>query len=64
MEEEIIDALESTAGNRKNHGRIGDPAVPDKQDITDWRNRLMRFLEELDADITVGEIRSVLEDYS
>lgn len=61
--DEIIEALESTAGNRKERGRIGDPGVGDKQDVILWRNHLMRFLEEIDGDLTVDEIKSVLEDY-
>ena len=61
--DEIIEALESTANNRNDRGRIGDPATSDKADIILWRNNLMRFLEELDGDLTIEDLRDALEDY-
>lgn len=64
MDEEIIEALENSAGNRKDRGRIGDPATGDHADIILWRNHLMRFFEDLDGDLTVDEIRRTLEDYN
>lgn len=61
--DDIIEALETTAGNRRSQGRLGDPAVGDETDIRLWRDRLLRFFEELAGDLTVGEIVDVLEDY-
>lgn len=62
--EDIIEALESTAANRRDRGGISDPRSPDRADIRLWRDRLVRFLEEIEGDLTVGEIIEVLEDYS
>lgn len=61
--EDIIDALENTALNPRDRGRLGDPTVADHGDVVLWRNRLMRFFEDLDGDYTVDDIRSALEDY-
>ncbi len=63
MNEDIVDALENTAVNRKDRGRIGDPAVCDHADVILWRNRLLLFLESLDGDYTVDDIRNTLENY-
>lgn len=63
MNEDIIDALEATAGNRKARGRLGDPVVSDRMDIIHWRNHLLLFLESLDGDYTVTDIRETLENY-
>ena len=64
MTEEIIDALESTAGNRRNRGRLGDPQTSDHADIRLWRDTLLRFFEEIDGDVCVTEIVDALESWS
>jgi hypothetical protein len=61
---EIIEALESTSGNRRDRGGISDPRMPDAADIRLWRDRLLRFFEDLDAEVTVSEIVEALEDYT
>lgn len=63
MHEEVIEALESTAPNRKDRGRLDDPRVPSEADIRLWRDALARFLGEIDADLTAGEIIAALEEY-
>lgn len=63
MSDEIVAALENSAGSRKSRGRIGDPTCADHADVILWRNRLMRFFEDLDGDLTVTEIVDALEDY-
>jgi hypothetical protein len=63
MDDDIIEALESSAPVRKDRGRMGDPTTGDKADTIIWRDGLMRFIEELDDNLTVREIRMALEDY-
>lgn len=62
MMEEIIEALESTAPNRKAGDQFGRTNAS-ARDIRLHRDYLMRFLDELDGGITVGELRNVLEDW-
>lgn len=61
--DEIIEAMENTAGSRKDKGRLGDPSVADATDIRLWRDHLLRFFEDIDGDITVDEIVIALEDW-
>ena len=63
MNDEVIEALESTAPVRKNRGQMGDPQTPDAADIRLWRDSLMRFLEELDGSISVREVIFALEGW-
>lgn len=60
--DEIIEALENSAVSRK-AGQGLHSGCPDKRDVTNWRDRLMRFLGDLDGNLTVDEIRLALEDY-
>lgn len=62
MEDEILEALESTAPVSGDRGRIGDPKTSSDADVNLWRRSLLRFLNELDEDLTIGEVRRVLED--
>lgn len=62
-EQEIADALESTAPNRGNRGRFGDPATASPADVRLYRDTLLRFLEEIDGDLSVSELRLALENY-
>lgn len=62
MMQEIIEALESTAPN-KDERYIGKRANTSVREIHAHRDYLMRFLNELDAGITVGELRDALENY-
>lgn len=62
MMQEIIEALESTAPSRADR-YISKSANTSKRAITNYRDYLMRFLTELDAGLTVGEIRDVLDQY-
>jgi len=64
MDDDIIEALESSAPVRKDRGRLGDPSTGDKADMILWREQISRFIDELDDNITVREIRMALEDYS
>jgi hypothetical protein len=63
MNDDIIEALENTAFSRK----AGDPlhsGCADRQDVLNWRRRLLSFFESLDGDTTVDDIKTALEDYS
>lgn len=62
MIEEIIEALESTAPNRK-AGDAFSRTNANKYEIKNHRDYLLRFLEELDTGLSVGEVISVLEEY-
>jgi hypothetical protein len=58
--DDIIEAMESTATSRKAESYTR-PAIADAADIRLWRDRLIRFLEELEGDLTVTEIIEALE---
>lgn len=60
--QEIWDALEATTPSRSR--KMIDPrANASKQDTSLHKDMLMRFLSELDADLSVGEVRAALEEY-
>lgn len=63
FEDEIVEALESTAPVRGDHGGIGDPRTAGAADVNLWRRSLLRFLSEIDGDATVDDLRRTLEDY-
>lgn len=58
---EVHEALEASAVNSSTSmfGRVS----ADRRDILNWRNRLMRFLEEVDGGLSVAEVREMLEAY-
>lgn len=60
---EIVDALESTAPNRRDRGRIDDPRTASDADIRLWRDALLRFLNEMEPFMCVDEIVAALEEY-
>lgn len=62
MMQEITEALESTAPS-SDQRYSEKPANASVRDIYAHRDYLMRFLTELDAEITVGELRAVLGGY-
>lgn len=56
---EVWEALESTVANRKEY-----KANATTIDILNHRDHLMRFLLEIDGEISVAELRDALEEYS
>lgn len=61
--EDIIEALEMATAAPTSHGGIPDHANASRRDILNYKRSIMRFIGELDAELTVGEIRAVLEEY-
>ncbi len=61
MEEDILEALESSAPASGDKGGIGDPRVSSNRDVALWKKAVLRFINELEDDITVGDIRRALE---
>jgi hypothetical protein len=61
-EPEIWDALEALAIPKKS-GFIGVGANATKREITNQRDHLMRFLDQLDGDLSVAELREALDNY-
>jgi len=59
---DIIDVLEGTTPCARVRGS-DNMRTPDHADTILWRNSLMRFLSEIDDDVTVADIRAILEDY-
>ena len=57
MEDEIQDALEVAAGTRLKAGGLGDPRTPTPHDVAATRRVVSLFLESLDPDLTVSELR-------
>lgn len=62
MDEDIVEALENSAVSRK-AGQGLHSGCCDKRDVLNWRDRLMRFLGDLDGNLSVDELRRALEDY-
>ena len=62
MNDDVIEALESSAPNTDKH-RIDPRANSSKRDVLNWRDVVMRFLDDIDGDLTVFEVRTALEDY-
>lgn len=60
--EDIIEALENAAFVPSSQG-LSEHANASRRSILNYKRELMRFLESLDAEITVAEIRGVLEEY-
>lgn len=63
MDDEIIAALESSAPVKGDRGNPSDPRTASDADIRLWARGLLRFINELDGNITVDEIRRAIEDY-
>lgn len=63
MNEDVIDALESSAPLPRNQELIGTMRTASRRDILAWRGRLMQFLDDLDGDLSVSEVRLALEEY-
>lgn len=57
MDDEIQEALELAAGIRLKTGSFGDPRAPTPHDVAATRRVVSLFLEGLDADLTVSELR-------
>ena len=60
--QDIWGALESTATN-SDRKMIDPRANASKRDVRLWRDHIMRFLDELDAELTIGEVRETLSEY-
>lgn len=58
----VWEALEATAPNRAPE-IIGRRASATKNEVTLHRNALLRFLEEIDGDMTVADLCEALKDY-
>lgn len=62
MEQEIQDALELAAGRRLNRsGMIGERQTVNQGDVKSTRTLLLLFLESIDPELTVGELREYLD---
>jgi hypothetical protein len=61
--QDVWDALEATTPNRS-RATVDPPANASRRDVTLYRDTLLRFLSELDAELSVGEIREALEEYT
>lgn len=59
---DVHEALENTAPNAK-AGKSFDRVTASKRDVLNHRDMLLRFLEDIDAGMSVGELREVLEEY-
>lgn len=63
MAPDIQEALELVAGRRLPTGyAIGARASVSRGDVENTRKLLLLFLESLDADLSVGELREHLDD--
>lgn len=60
MDAEIEDALDLVAGTRLRSG-VSDRQTASAHDVAVMRKIILLFLESLDAELTVGELRERLE---
>lgn len=60
--QDVFDALEATTIGRKQHS-WDYKANPSQRDILNHRDSLLRFLEEIEGDLSVLELREALEEY-
>lgn len=60
--QQVFDALEATAPPAKNKSPFGQASAT-RQEISNHRDLLLRFLVEIDAEISVGELRDMLEEF-
>lgn len=60
MDAEIEEALDLVAGTRLRSG-VNDRQTASAQDVAVMRKIILLFLESLDAELTVGELREHLE---
>lgn len=59
--DEISDALELVAGTRLRSGCIGDRRTASVHDVSVMRKTILLFLESLDPELTVAELREYLD---
>lgn len=60
MEDEILEALELAAGLRLK-GDFGSRRTVSRHDVAATRRQIILFLESLDAELTVAELREYLD---
>lgn len=58
----VWDALESSA-MPPGWPNVSPPASPTREAVLGKRDALMRFLDEIDGDLSIAELREALEDY-
>lgn len=61
MREDVQDALDLAAGMRI-RGDVGAHQTASRRDNAVTKKQVMLFLESLDADMTIGELREELEN--
>jgi hypothetical protein len=59
---DVWDALESSA-LPPGWPQVSPPATATRESVLNRRDMLMRFLEEIDGDLSVADVREALEDY-
>lgn len=65
MQEEVWEALEATAINKKDGaGFSSTRANASKYEVINHKNLLLRFLGELDDSMSVRDVIEALENYS
>jgi len=57
MEDDIRDALEAAAYAPQSSRRSGAPQTPSEHDVRTVRHTISLFLESLDPELTVSELR-------
>jgi hypothetical protein len=66
-DDEIFEALESTATNRRPKSTFGSfdgRTLPSKHDVQSHKGAILRFLGELDGDVCVNDVREALGRYA
>lgn len=61
--QDVWEALEATAST-PDSSRFMSPANASRRSIFNHRDYLMRFLTEVDGELSVAELREALEEYA
>lgn len=59
---EVWEALESTTPGGKINDRFG-PSTASRQETMLWKRSLLNFLDEVDGELSVAELREALMEY-
>lgn len=60
--DDVVEALLDATPIRQQRGKFTTPAVARDEDVRDVARQIRRFLEELPGEVSVSELRDVLDE--
>lgn len=63
MKDQIFEALETSTPHGGRRSLVDPPANVSRHEVLHHRNAIVRFLDNLDTDLTVRDILEALQDY-